>query len=180
MDAATTQGPLAAASSAKLMEEQIAEAVESGGKLLAGGKARQIGQGTFFEPTLLKVARNDLAIMQDERTLKLVGRADDILNIGGVKFKPETLEEKLRQAVSVTDLCIVELTDDAGLNRLCIVVVPQDGSDGSELKGQLSAHLPSNLGRVELVTAKHIPRTEMGKAKRNELVHTLQRREGAS
>ncbi len=137
------------------------------------GNTARMFRGDWFYP-------GDLAIMQDERTLKLVGRADDILNIGGVKFKPETLEEKLRQAVSVTDLCIVELTDDAGLNRLCIVVVPQDGSDGSELKGQLSAHLPSNLGQVELVTAKHIPRTEMGKAKRNELVHTLQRREGAS
>ncbi|SVD54755.1 uncharacterized protein METZ01_LOCUS407609, partial [marine metagenome] len=42
LDAATTQGPLAVASSAKLMEEQVAEAVESGGKLLVGGKTRRI------------------------------------------------------------------------------------------------------------------------------------------
>ena len=66
LDATTTQGPLATASSAKLMEEQTAEAVESGGKLLVGGKTRQIEQGTFFEPTLLEVERNDLAIMQEE------------------------------------------------------------------------------------------------------------------
>jgi len=66
LDAATTQGPLAVASSAKLMEAQITEAVAAGGEVLTGGEARQIGQGTFFEPTLLTVNRNDLAIMQEE------------------------------------------------------------------------------------------------------------------
>jgi len=121
----------------------------------------------------------DLADMQDERTLKLIGRADDILNIGGVKFAPGTLEEKLRQAVPVADLCLVELADDAGLTRLCIVLVPHDGSDTEDLKSLLSPHLPSNLGRVELVTANQIPRTEMGKAKRNDLVRTLQQRNRA-
>ncbi|MFP6903058.1 MAG: aldehyde dehydrogenase family protein, partial [Verrucomicrobiia bacterium] len=37
LDAATTQGPLAVAASAKLMETQIAEAVNAGGEVLAGG-----------------------------------------------------------------------------------------------------------------------------------------------
>ena len=62
------------------MEEQVAEALESGGKLLAGGKTRQIGQGTFFEPTLLRVDRNDLAIMQEENfgpLLPVMKVADD-------------------------------------------------------------------------------------------------------
>jgi len=80
MGAATTQGPLAVASSVKLMEEQVAEAVESDGELLVGGKTRQIGQGTFFEPTLLRVTRNDLAIMQEENfgpLLPVMKVADD-------------------------------------------------------------------------------------------------------
>ncbi len=80
LDAATTQGPLAVASSAKLMEEQIAEALTAGGQVLAGGKARQIGQGTFFEPTLLTVNRNGLAIMQEENfgpLLPVMKVADD-------------------------------------------------------------------------------------------------------
>ena len=80
LDAATTQGPLAVASSEKLMEAQITEAVSAGGKVLAGGKARQIGQGTFFEPTLLTVDRNDLSIMQEENfgpLLSVMKVADD-------------------------------------------------------------------------------------------------------
>lgn len=87
LDAATTQGPLAVASSAKLMEEQIAEAVAADGEVLVGGKARQIGQGTFFEPTLLTVNRNDLAIMQKENfgpLLPVMKVADDAGAIGHI------------------------------------------------------------------------------------------------
>jgi acyl-CoA reductase-like NAD-dependent aldehyde dehydrogenase len=66
LDPNTTQGPLAVASSAKLMEAQISEAIAAEGEIIAGGKTRQISQGTFFEPTLLTVIRNDLSIMQEE------------------------------------------------------------------------------------------------------------------
>ncbi len=92
LDAATTQGPLAVASSAKLMETQIAEAVNSSGKVLAGGKARQIGHGTFFEPTLLTVNRNNLAIMQEENfgpllpMMKVADDAEAIAHINDSQF----------------------------------------------------------------------------------------------
>ena len=85
LDAATTQGPLAVASSAKLMETQIAEAVAADGQVLVGGQARQIGQGTFFEPTLLTVNRNELAIIQEENfgpLLPVMKVADDAEAIG--------------------------------------------------------------------------------------------------
>ncbi|MEE2714423.1 MAG: aldehyde dehydrogenase family protein, partial [Verrucomicrobiota bacterium] len=62
----TTQGPLADTASANKMESQINEAVAAGAKIIAGGKSRQIEQGTFFEPTLIIVNRNDLSIMQEE------------------------------------------------------------------------------------------------------------------
>jgi len=92
LDAATTQGPLAVAASAKLMETQIAEAMAAGGEVLAGGKARQIRQGTFFEPTLLTVNHNDLAIMQEENfgpllpVMKVANDAEAIAHINDSDF----------------------------------------------------------------------------------------------
>ncbi len=92
LDATTTQGPLAVASSAKVMEEQIIAAVAAGGKVLAGGKARQIGQGTFFEPTLLTVDRNDLSIMQEENfgpllpVMKVANDAEAIAHLNDSDF----------------------------------------------------------------------------------------------
>lgn len=92
LDAATTQGPLAAASSAQMMEMHIAEAMAAGGEMLAGGKAQQIGKGIFFEPTLLTVNRNDLAIMQEENfgpvmpVMKVADDAEAIANINDSEF----------------------------------------------------------------------------------------------
>jgi len=92
LDVGTTQGPLAVASAAKLMETQIAEAVDAGGQVLAGGKARQIGQGTFFEPTLLTVNRNDLAIVQEENfgpllpVMKVTDDAEAVAHINDSEF----------------------------------------------------------------------------------------------
>jgi len=92
LDTATTQGPLAVASSAKLMEEQITEAVAAGGEVLAGGKARKIGQGIFFEPTLLTVTRNNLTIMQEENfgpllpVMKVANDAEAIRHINDSDF----------------------------------------------------------------------------------------------
>ena len=87
MDDNTTQGPLAEASSANLMEKQVSEAVSAGAKVLAGGNRRQIGQGIFFEPTLLRVDQNDLAIMQEENfgpLLPVMCVADDTEAIGHI------------------------------------------------------------------------------------------------
>lgn len=117
----------------------------------------------------------DLGMMQSDQTLKLIGRADDILNIGGIKFAPTPIEEKLRASLPVDDLCLVALPSEDTLNRLCIVVVPHPGSRPQNLKAKIASLLPDNLGVIELVIADHIPRTEMGKAKRNELVQALQK-----
>ena len=92
LDAASTQGPLAVASSAKLMETQITEAVAADGQVLAGGQARQIGKGTFFEPTLLTVNHNDLAIMQEENfgpllpVMKVANDAEAIAHLNDSDF----------------------------------------------------------------------------------------------
>ena len=75
-----------------MMETHIAEAVALGGEMLAGGKARQIGKGIFFEPTLLTVNRNDLAIMQEENfgplmpVMKVTDDAEAIANINDSEF----------------------------------------------------------------------------------------------
>ncbi len=52
MDLATDIGPIATASGATELEDQVKRAVASGAKLLAGGK-RIDGPGNFYEPTVL-------------------------------------------------------------------------------------------------------------------------------
>ncbi|MFC1602544.1 aldehyde dehydrogenase family protein [Pseudomonadota bacterium] len=62
----TTLGPLAQAKQATLLEEQLQQATAQGGKVLTGGKARQIEDGTFWEPTLVVDVDHEMSLMKQE------------------------------------------------------------------------------------------------------------------
>lgn len=62
----TTIGPLATAKAASYMQEQIEDALSKGAKLLIGGKSEKIGQGTFFQPTLLSDVNHQMEVMREE------------------------------------------------------------------------------------------------------------------
>ncbi|MEN8512590.1 NAD-dependent succinate-semialdehyde dehydrogenase [Burkholderia sp. RS02] len=65
MDPDTQIGPLANPRQLAKMEELIADAVERGAKILAGGK-RIEGDGYFFEPTVLADVPVDARVMHEE------------------------------------------------------------------------------------------------------------------
>jgi 2,3-dihydroxybenzoate-AMP ligase len=65
----------------------------------------------------------NVGVMMGNHTLKLLGRADDVLNIQGVKFSPQALEEKLLHALPVYDLCLTAIADDGGVNQIWVVVI---------------------------------------------------------
>ncbi|MEM7386433.1 MAG: aldehyde dehydrogenase family protein, partial [Verrucomicrobiota bacterium] len=62
----TNLGPLASAANADLLGRQVQEAIEAGAVLHCGGKKEVIGEGVFFQPTLLSEVRSGMAVMQEE------------------------------------------------------------------------------------------------------------------
>lgn len=66
LDRGTTMGPLATAKSAEGMAAQVDEARSRGARILIGGKARRVGMGTFFEPTLLTGADHASPVWREE------------------------------------------------------------------------------------------------------------------
>ena len=65
LDESSQMGPLANPRQLAKMEELVADAVERGARLLAGGK-RIPGPGYFFEPTVLADVPMDARVMQEE------------------------------------------------------------------------------------------------------------------
>ena len=59
------QGPLIDKRAVAKVEEHIADAVKKGGKVMTGGKAHALG-GTFFEPTVIRDATQDMAVAREE------------------------------------------------------------------------------------------------------------------
>jgi len=68
----------------------------------------------------------DLATIRDERRFELIGRADDLLNIRGIKISPQKIEEKLLRELPVTDICLTALADDSGMEQIWVVVEPDE------------------------------------------------------
>ena len=62
----TTLGPLAQAKQVALLTEQIQQAIAQGAKVLTGGKAIQIKEGTFWEPTLVVDVNHQMSLMMQE------------------------------------------------------------------------------------------------------------------
>ncbi len=58
-------GPLINTSAVEKIEEHIADAKKKGGKVLAGGKKHDLG-GTFFEPTIITGATQDMLFSKEE------------------------------------------------------------------------------------------------------------------
>ena len=61
----TEQGPLINAAALAKVESHVGDAIEKGAKVLCGGRRHALG-GTFFEPTILTEASNDMLIAQEE------------------------------------------------------------------------------------------------------------------
>lgn len=69
LDEGTQMGPLHTEKQRRLIEEQLRDALESGGKLLVGGKrpeAEALRRGYFFEPTVVLEPSLDSRVAQEE------------------------------------------------------------------------------------------------------------------
>ncbi|MCW5711404.1 NAD-dependent succinate-semialdehyde dehydrogenase [Shinella sp.] len=63
--AGTTQGPLIDEKAVAKMEEHVADALEKGGRLLAGGRRSALG-GTFYEPTVIAGVTQAMKVASEE------------------------------------------------------------------------------------------------------------------
>jgi acyl-CoA synthetase (AMP-forming)/AMP-acid ligase II len=139
-----------------------------GGYLDDAAATRRMFRDGWFYP-------GDVAVMRDERRIELVGRADDIIGIGGKKIAAGPVEQALRQELPVADLCVTAVPDEAGGNRLCVVVVPLDDDSVAVITERLPALLQAGLGSVVVVPVNEVPRTVTGKVRRAALNEALRR-----
>jgi acyl-CoA reductase-like NAD-dependent aldehyde dehydrogenase len=65
MDRGTQIGPLARAEFIEDLERQVGESVRQGARIVIGGK-RRVGQGYFFEPTVLSEVKPDMPAGREE------------------------------------------------------------------------------------------------------------------
>jgi len=111
----------------------------------------------------------DVGEMTGPRSLKLLGRADDLINIGGQKFTPEHFEERLRNVISAEDFCVTAFPNADGLHQLCIALVLNSSASLKETRDVIAPLISSHLGAFIVVKVPRVPRTSTGKAQRKKL-----------
>jgi len=70
--AGTYIGPLTRKPQLDVLEDQVADAVAQGARLVTGGKRRE-GTGYYFEPTVLVDVNHDMKVMRDESFGPIIG-----------------------------------------------------------------------------------------------------------
>ncbi len=105
----------------------------------------------------------DLAVVDEEGYLTIIGRARDVIRTGGETVAPSEVEEALTGHPCVADVAVVGLPDVQWGEIVCAVVVTAEGSSPPGLD-DLRAYCEPRLARFKhprrLVVVDAIPRTE--------------------
>ena len=122
---------------------------------------------------------NDVGMLVGHRRLKLLGRADDILNVGGAKIVPSMIEDRVVEAAPVLEVGVTSVPGPDGIDEICIAVVPASSGRVSEIAQAITTKVwPPRLGRAHIMAVDKLPRTETGKLQRHLLKATFQQRLG--
>lgn len=113
----------------------------------------------------------DLGEFADGR-LTVYGRRSDLIISGGENIWPEPVERAIASRPDVADVAIAGLPDDEWGSVVTAFVVPADAAATpslDDLKATVRAQLPAFCAPRRLVVVDRLPRTTLGKLKRQEL-----------
>ncbi|WP_417431034.1 long-chain fatty acid--CoA ligase [Halpernia sp.] len=115
---------------------------------------------------------NDIVEIKNENQFKFIGRADFIINSGGLKISPEVLEKLVKKSIP-NELIFVGIKDEILGEKLVLVI---EGEKQNQILEKLKEiNFPSkNHKPKEVVFLKEFPRSETGKILRFEIKKTIE------
>ena len=111
----------------------------------------------------------DLAMRRADGRVRILGRADDVLNVKGQKMAVGPIEENLQRGLGVDELCVFLGMARDGVEELVVAIRSNTPLDKEDVLRRLG---PSKIfDRVRIEVLAEFPRTQAGlsKIKRTEL-----------
>jgi long-chain acyl-CoA synthetase len=117
---------------------------------------------------------NDLACIDDDGYLYILGRADDIINSGGKKISPLEIEDAVNAVTGVQECCCIPVPDPKGiLGDVPVVFVVINDTVQCSVE-TIYKYLNQNLDKYKLphkiIAIDEIPKNNGGKYLRRELI----------
>ena len=116
---------------------------------------------------------NDIVDLKSETSFELLGRADNVINSGGIKLIPEQIEDKLQPVID--ERFIVAGEDDEALGERLVLIVenPRDTAESIAnrirfIKGLTKYEVPKHIYIVDKFVE-----TVNGKIQRNETIKSV-------
>jgi acyl-coenzyme A synthetase/AMP-(fatty) acid ligase len=117
----------------------------------------------------------DFGVLDKKGRISILGRADNVINVGGVKVIPELLEDEIKAIPDVQDAAVFEAKSDGGV-KVCASIVVNDDMQDPEKQKRIIQELQHNMQQLSpqrVFFVSSLPRNQMGKILRRELSEAL-------
>jgi acyl-coenzyme A synthetase/AMP-(fatty) acid ligase len=114
----------------------------------------------------------DVGAVTIDGILRVAGRSDDLLNLGGQKIAPSTLEGVLTALPNVRDVAAAAMREPNGLPSIGVGVVADTPLDVQSMTARCREVMSTQIP-VHVVQIDAIPRNEAGKILRRELAASI-------
>jgi acyl-coenzyme A synthetase/AMP-(fatty) acid ligase len=115
----------------------------------------------------------DLGILDSGNLLRIAGRQDAVLNLGGDKVNPERIDEVLSACPGVIECATFGAPNELGIMQMWAAVAGP--VDDASLRAYCADHLPPGLIPAGFVRVDKLVRNDMGKIDRRRLPGLLKR-----
>jgi O-succinylbenzoic acid--CoA ligase len=141
-----------------------------GGATLAKGYRNPVQPDPFAEPGWFRT--DDIGVLDDSGTLRVLGRVDDAISTGGLTVLPQLVEAALATHPAVAESAVFGVADDRLGQRVVAAVVVAPGCTAptlTELRTHVASKLPPTAAPREIHRVDELPRRGIGKVDRREL-----------
>jgi O-succinylbenzoic acid--CoA ligase len=124
--------------------------------------ARFTADGWFVTDDLGRIGRDP----GGRTLLEILGRADDVINTGGVKVAPTAVENAIRRMPGIIDVVVIGVPDDEWGQRVrAVLVLGRDAVSPSleSVRQAVISALPATHAPKEIVLSEPIRRDGLGK-----------------
>lgn len=125
----------------------------------------------------------DLGAITATNMLRIIGRQDNLLNLGGDKVAPETIENVLARCPGLTECAVFGVREPSKDEEIWIALPAEIAVADADLKEFCEKELPRPYWPSGYIRVAKIPRNDMGKIDRRALLPlwtTIQRAPGGS
>lgn len=154
----------------------VAATAETPGFVACGGPTVMLGYWREPELTASVLAdgwlyTSDLGYLDENGFLRLLGRAGDVINVGGIKVSCSELEDLALRCPGVKEAACIPMEDKMSGQAPKLFVVMEEGAEFSKeaIKAEIARHVEHYKLPRQIVQHPGLPRAANGKVLKREL-----------